>query len=304
MQFESITLVYIPVFYGGRQLGAAAGPACIQATGLTNMLIEEGIKVDCEIQVNVPAISSQEPIEPSLRFLDEIKSLCEHTAKVVEECLSKKSMPILIGGDHSFAIGSIAGASNYYRKMNQSLGVFWFDAHGDMNTQASTSSGNIHGMPLACSLGYGSHELTNILNYQPKILAKHTSLIGLRDVDKLEKEIINMSAVPSYTMFDIDRLGISHILDESLSFIAPKVGAIHVSFDLDAIDPDFAPGVSTPVPGGLSLRESLQIMTYLSKNANLCSIDIAEFNPLNDVKNKTGRLACDLILTCLGKNML
>ncbi len=300
----NVSLIFVPIHFGGGHSGASLGPAALKATNLHKLLNFQGINVSQEIDINVPNVSDIEIQDPKLRYLDQIVDVCNAVATATQDALEHNCFPVIIGGDHSYAIGSIAGASNFFRKRKQELGLIWFDAHGDMNTQETSLSGNIHGMPLAKSLGYGNPKLTNILGYNPKIKSENTVLIGLRDVDDLEKKVIKSSEIASYTMSDIDHIGINDILAKSVKQLNHNVEGIHISFDLDVIDPQYAPGVSTPVEGGINLRESLQIMSYLAQYGKICSLDIAELNPLNDIKNKTGELACNLILTCLGKNML
>ncbi len=300
----NVSLIYVPIHYGGGHSGASLGPAAVKATNLNKLLNFQGITVVGEVDIEVPSVEDINIKNPKLRYLDQIVQVCNSVALATQKALEQGSFPVIIGGDHSFAIGSIAGASNFYRKQNKELGLIWFDAHGDMNTQETSLSGNIHGMPLAKTVGFGDSNLTQIYGYKPKVKSENTVLIGLRDVDEEEKKIIKKSEIISYTMSDIDHIGINEILEKSVKALNQNVEAIHVSFDLDVIDPQYAPGVSTPVDGGINFRESMQIMSYLAQYGKICSLDIAELNPLNDIKNKTGELACNLILTCLGKNML
>jgi len=218
--------------------------------------------------------------------------------------MNKNYFPLIIGGDHATAIGTIAGISNYCRKRDQTLGIVWIDAHADMNTEDTTPSGNIHGMPLAVALGLGDKRLTRINGFSPKVNVENVALIGIRDVDYHESKNIKKLGLNVFTMTEVDKLGIHRIIAKVLNDFKNKVDHIHVSFDMDGIDPDFAEGVGTPVPGGLTYRESQLLMEMVADCGCMNSLEMLEVNPILDSKNKTAYLATELIISALGKTTL
>ena len=239
-----------------------------------------------------------------LKYINEIIKTSKTLAGKVEKVLDKGQFPLCIGGDHSMAIGSIAGISSYCRKNKLKLGVIWIDAHADMNTDETTPAGNIHGMPLAAALGLGNDRLVNFYNFAPKLKPENCAMIGIRSIDNLERETIKKLKMSVYTMTDIDKLGIHRIISRVLKHFREKVDHIHVSFDLDSVDPSVAPGVGTPVPGGLSYREAHLIMESIADCGCMSSLEITEVNPILDSKNKSAILASDLIASSMGKRIL
>jgi arginase len=278
---------------------------------LMSRVKELGFEIKEEIEIKVPDVLTwweHSHVEHQGRCVPEIRDVSEQVAQAVELALANDTIAITIGGDHSLAIGSIAGASSYYRKLEQEFGLFWFDAHGDINTPDTSPSGNVHGMPFAVSLGNGDPRLTGLLGYSPKILPHRCSLIGIRDLDKAEEELVRESGVLPFTMRDVDELGIVNIMNESLEYITGdahcQISGLHVSFDLDVIDPEVAPGVSTFSAGGLTYRESHHALELLADTGLVRSIDIVELNPARDLVNKTAELAVELVRSALGKNIL
>ena len=303
-KIDSVTLIYVPLHLGGSHRGVSMGPAAMRVAELSERVRRLGFKVDGEIEIAVPASVCWFDDEGHARCVPEIAQVSADVALAVEEALARGSMPITIGGDHSLAIGSIAGVSNHYRKLGQKFGLVWFDAHGDINTPDTSQSGNVHGMPLAVSLGDGDPRLTELLGFTPKVQPNRSVLIGIRDIDPPEREIINRSGVTPFTIRDIDHLGLGRVTDLALGACGSDVSGLHLSFDIDVIDPDIAPGVSTPARGGLNYRESHLALTLLAESELLRSIDIVELNPAFDVQNRTAELAVELILSCLGKRIL
>ena len=212
--------------------------------------------------------------------------------------------PVVMGGDHSIAIGTLAGLAGHYRERGRSVGAVWIDAHGDFNTPETSPSGNIHGMPLAVSVGRGAPELTSLLGLTPMVRPEHVALIGTRDIDALEREEIRAAGVEVYTIADIDRLGAGQVIDRAISSLREKVDALHVSFDVDSLDPQVAPGVGTPVPGGLQYRELHLIMETLAASGLVRSLEVVEVNPILDTANTTAEVAVEMVLSALGKTIL
>lgn len=289
---------------GADRRGVDMGPSAIRYAGLEMKLENLGYKVTDFGDVTIEISETQRIRNPKLKYLPEIARTSKMLARKVESMLNRKFFPLIIGGDHATAIGTIAGISNYCKKNGMTFGTIWVDAHSDMNTPDTTPSGNIHGMPLAISLGLGDRKLTHINGYSPKLLIENTVLIGIRDVDRLEAETIKRLKPTVYTMTDVDKLGIHRIVAKVLADFKNRVDYVHVSFDMDGIDPDYAHGVGTPVPGGLTYREAQLLMEMVADCGCLNSLEVLEVNPILDIKNETGILATDLIASALGKNTL
>jgi arginase len=256
-----------------------------------------------EIEINVPKTVCWGDRHDAAKCVPEIMAVSQEVALAVEQALENGTVPVTIGGDHSLAIGSIAGVSSRFRRLKQNFGLIWFDAHGDINTPNTSLSGNVHGMPFAVSLGLGDPRLVNLLGFAPKIEPKRAALIGIRDLDDGERELINQSGITPFTMSDIDHHGLATIVDAAVAAVK-DVSGIHVSFDIDVIDPDVAPGVSTKAPGGLNYRESHFALELIAESGLISSIDIVELNPAFDHQNKTAELAAELVLSALGKRIL
>jgi arginase len=223
---------------------------------------------------------------------------------MVESALEDGSTPVILGGDHSIAIGSVAGLASFYRNRDKKVGIVWLDAHTDINTPETSPSGNIHGMPLAALLGYGAKELTGVAGFSPKLLPEHTVVIGARSVDPGEREIIKSLGVRVFTMKDVDERGMSTVVDEAIEIASRNTAGFHVTMDMDFLDPSYAPGVGTPERGGATYRESHLAMEKLSDSGRVLSVEVSEVNPLFDTANKTAQLAVELILSALGKKIM
>jgi len=289
---------------GAGRRGVDMGPSAVRAANLNSRLASLGYEVEDmgNIAVVQPESISQKP--DKARYLPEIAASCARLARMVEKATSEGKFPIILGGDHSIAAGSIAGVSRHYRKAKQKLGLIWIDAHADMNTPATSPSGNVHGMPLAATLGMGPKELTHIAGFSPKVQPANAVLIGLRDVDPLESRNVKNSGVLAFTMRDVDELGMRAVMTRAIAAASNSTDGIHLSFDMDSVDPDFAPGVGTPVPGGLTYREAHLAMEILSDSQLLRSIEIVEVNPILDTANRTALLAVELIASAMGKRIL
>jgi arginase len=300
---SAVTLIYVPMYLGGPHKGVSMGPAAMRVAEVAERIGRLGFDVTREVDINVPASVCWSEKSVS-RCVPEILAVSQAVAESVETALAAGTIPITIGGDHSLAIGSIAGVASHFRKLKQNFGLMWFDAHGDINTPDTSNSGNVHGMPLAVSLGHGDKRLVDLCGFSPKMQPNRAALIGIRDLDDGERDMIGSSGISAFTMSEIDHLGLARVTDLALSAVGADVSGIHVSFDIDVIDPDVAPGVSCPAPGGLNYRESHFALELLAQSELLCSIDIVELNPAFDMCSKTAKLATELILSALGKRIL
>lgn len=298
---QTISLIGVPVDLGQSRRGVDMGPSAIRYAHVKNIIQQLGYSLvdlgDLTVTHNVEHEADQ---HENLHNLAQIVYENKKLAKLVDEEVAKGHFPLLLGGDHSLSIGSIAGIAKHY----ENLGVIWYDAHGDLNTDETSPSGNIHGMSLAANLGLGARRLTNILDYTPKIKPENVVIIGARDLDPGERELIKRKNIKVFTMQEIDRLGMPQVMDETINYLKDRTDGVHLSLDLDALDPTEAPGVGTPVIGGLTYRESHLAMEMLSEAKLITSAEFVEVNPILDVKNKTASLAVELIGSLLGKNLL
>lgn len=300
----TIRIVGVPMDLGAGRRGVDMGPSALRIAGLAERLREIGHTVfdDGDIHVNVP--ESQEIKNHKLKYLAEIVRVSTILAHRVEEIMDSGEFPLVLGGDHSIAMGTISGLSDFARKHNLRLGVIWIDAHADMNTHETTPSGNIHGMPLAAVLGEGAVELTTIGGDFRKVDPKNVVLIGVRNIDRAEKEIVRRTGIAHYTMSDIDKYGAYRIIGQVLKEMRQKVDLLHVSFDIDSVDPSVAAGVGTPAPGGLSYRETHLIMENIADCSCMSSMEVTEVNPILDIKNESGIFAAEVISSAMGKRII
>jgi arginase len=289
---------------GADRRGVDMGPSAVRIAGLREGLERLGYKIIDSGDIFIQIMERQKITNPKLKYVNQIVKTSTILAKKVEKTLEMGRFPLCIGGDHSMALGSLAGISAYCKKNKLKLGLIWIDAHADMNTDITSPSGNIHGMPLAASLGLGNEKLTKIYGFSPKLKAENCALIGIRSIDKMEKENIKKLNLPVYTMTDIDKLGINRIITKVLRQFREKVDHIHVSFDLDAVDPSISPGVGTPIPGGLSFREAHLLMEAIADCGCMSSLEITEVNPILDNKNQSAQFAVEIISSSLGQRIL
>ncbi len=289
---------------GAGRRGVDMGPSAMRIAGLAEKLRDIGHTVfdDGDIPVKVP--ESQEIDNHRLKYLPEIVRVATILSHKIEDVMERKEFPLVLGGDHSIAMGTISGLSNYARKHNLRFGVIWIDAHADMNTVETTPSGNIHGMPLAAVLGEGARELTTIGGDFRKVDPKNAALIGVRDVDIAEKDIVKRTGIAHYTMADIDKYGAHKIINKVLKEFKEKVDLLHVSFDIDSVDPTVAAGVGTPAPGGLSYRETHLIMETIADCDCMSSLEVTEVNPIFDIKNQSAEFAAQVVASALGKRII
>lgn len=298
---DKVKIIGVPIDLGADRRGVDMGPSAIRYAGLQSKLINMGIEVFDWGNVNVPVPESRQVVDERKKYLPEILETSEQVASIVTTSIESGFFPLVIGGDHSLSIGTIAGAS---RAFNNNIGLIWFDTHADYNTPDTTKSGNIHGMPLAISLGHGPEELVNCAGAAPKLKQENTVLIGLRDLDESERQALKKSKINLYTMKEIDKLGMKQVVKEAISAASSGTDGVHVSFDLDVMDPAAAPGVGTPSKGGISYREAHLALELIAEAGVMTSMDVAEVNPIIDKHNITAELAAELILSALGKTIL
>jgi arginase len=301
---QTVAIIGFPIDLGSGRRGVDMGPSALRIAGLENRLKHLGCNVNDAGDIIIEIMEKQNAGNPKLKYLDEIVKTSKILAERVEKSLRNDEFPICIGGDHSMALGTLAGISSHCRKNNLTLGVIWIDAHADMNTDETTPSGNIHGMPLAASLGLGDSELVNLYGFSPKIKPENCALIGIRSIDQTERVNIKNLNLNVYTMSDIDKLGIHRVISKVLNQFQEKVDHIHVSFDVDSVDPLVAPGVGTPVPGGLNYREAHLLMESIAECGCMSSLEVAEVNPILDIHNSSAIFAADLIASSMGQRIL
>jgi len=280
------------------------GPSAFRIAGLGERLTALGATVADEGDLVAPIPEVKSLGDPNKKYIREIARVCERLYKTSLGVLEKGGLPVVLGGDHSLAAGSVAATAEILRREDKTLGLLWLDAHGDINTPATTTSGNVHGMPLASLLGPEPAELSRIGGVSPKVVPEHTALIGIRNLDPREKEILRASGAHVFTMKDIDRSGIASIVERALAIAGTGTGGIHVSFDLDVCDPTIAPGVGTPVKGGLDYREAHMVMEMIADSGLLRALDLVEVNPILDDRNMTAILGAELASSALGQKIL
>jgi arginase len=300
-----IRVIGVPLDLGASRRGVDMGPSAVRVAGLEARLEALGHQVTDGGNIRVEIAETQAAGNENARFLKQIAETCTRTAEAVVKTLEEGMTPLLLGGDHSLAAGSVSGVAHFYRRQSQPIGVLWIDAHSDINTPESSPSGNVHGMPLAALLGLGPEPLANIFGYAPKIAAQNTVLIGLRDIDAGERENIRRAGVAAvYTMRDIDERGMRAVMEEALGVAGRGTAGYHVSLDMDWIDPEDAPGVGTPVRGGATYREAHLAMEIVADHGRLLSFEIVEVNPVIDEHNRTADLAVELACSAFGKKIL
>lgn len=301
MENKKISIIGVPCDYGQQRRGVDMGPSAIRYAGLQERLKTLGYNVADEGNIQVVDVDEVAQHDQRLLNLEEVVSMSTALAKKVDAVVKRDRTPLVLGGDHSIAIGTLAGLSMHYKN----LGVIWFDAHADLNTPDTTPSGNIHGMPLATSIGLGHERLTSILHSEVKIKAENIIIIGGRSIDEGERVLIKERGIKVYTMHEIDRLGMTHVMEETLRFFkAQQVDGLHLSLDLDALDPLYTPGVGTPVVGGITYRESHLAMEMIQESSLLTSAEFVEVNPILDERNKTADVAVALIGSLFGETLV
>ena len=299
-----IHIIGVSLDLGGNRRGVDMGPSAFRIAGLGERLAALGMTVIDEGDLVAPIPETKSFGDPGKKYIREIARVCEKLYKTSLGVFEKGGFPLVLGGDHSLAAGSVAATADFVRREVKPLGLIWVDAHGDMNTPSSSASGNVHGMPLASLLGPDPPELSRIGGFTPKVLPEHTVLIGIRNLDEREKEIVRASGVRVFTIKDIDRAGIAVVAEQALAIAGNGTAGVHVSFDLDVCDPAIAPGVGTPVKGGLDYREAHMLMEIVADSGLLRALDLVEVNPILDDRNMTAILGTELASSALGQRIL
>jgi arginase len=292
MKHSHIALIGAPMDLGAGRRGVDMGPSALRVANLNARLMELGYEVEDRGNVSVVQPETEPEGDARAKYLPQITATCKQIAELVGLALKDGKFPMVLGGDHSIAVGTVSGVSKHFHDKGESIGLLWIDAHADMNTPESSPSGNIHGMPLACCTGFGPAELTQMFGYAPKVNPHNTVLIGIRSVDGLERGMVHKSGVRTFTMRDIDERGTQAVMQEAIRIASAGTAGFHVSLDMDAVDPQEAPGVGTPVRGGMTYREAHLAMELLC------------VNPVIDEANRTALLAVELVMSAMGKRIL
>jgi arginase len=307
--FSSITarkirVIGVPLDLGQSRRGVDMGPSAVRVAGLEARLEALGHVVEDAGNVLVAIAEQKKEGDPHAKYLKEITATCSKHADLIVKTLEAGKVPITLGGDHSIAAGTVAGVGEFYRRQNQKIGLIWIDAHTDLNTPDSSPSGNVHGMPLAAIMGLGPPELSNIFDFSPKVGAENCVLVGVRDIDAIEKENVRRAGIHVFTMRDIDERSMRTVMEEALRIAGRGTAGYHVSLDMDWVDPEDAPGVGTPVRGGATYREAHLAMEIIADHGRMLSFEIVEVNPVIDEHNQTADLAVELALSAFGKKIL
>src|SRR5262245_1565035 len=301
----TVHIIGVPLDLGGNRRGVDMGPSAFRIAGLGDRLAALGYTIVDKGDLAAPIPETQKQRDERKKYINDIARVCQKLYQTSLTSLQDGAMPLVLGGDHSLGAGSVAAAAEWARTTkNLPIGLLWIDAHGDMNTPATSMSGNVHGMPLAALLGPEPAELSRIGTFSPKVQPAHTVLVGIRNLDDREKVAVRDSAVHVFTMKDIDRQGIAAIMEQAVNLAGRETAGIHVSFDMDVCDPQIAPGVGTPVKGGLDYREAHMVMEIVADSGLLTSLDLVEVNPTLDMQNTTAQLGTELALSALGMKIL
>jgi arginase len=304
MGSRRVTLIGVPLDLGAGRRGVDMGPSAFRVADVDERIRQLGLEVDDwgDLPVKIP--ETQRPGDPRLKYLHEITEVVSGLRDGVARALDEGGIPVVLGGDHSVAMGTISGLAQHFHHRKEKLGLVWFDAHADANTAETSPSGNIHGMPLAVALGLGTPSLVNLAGFSPMVDGARASLVGIRDVDAEERQNVRASGIGAFTMRDIDERGMRTVMEQAIKRATAGTAGFHVSFDLDGMDPELAPGVGTPVPGGLSYREAHLAMEMLADTGKVVSAELVEVNPVLDHQNVTARLGVELLTSLLGKKIL
>lgn len=304
MRTGGISVIGAPLDLGAGRRGVDMGPSAVRVANLNQKLAALGYAVEDLGNVTVDQPESVPEGHRKARYLAEIAAACARLGGLVEKAAARGNLPLVLGGDHSVAVGTVAGMARFLRRRKARLGLLWIDAHADMNTPRTSPSGNVHGMPLACCVGLGPRELVELFGFAPKVNPANVALVGIRDVDQLEKPHVRKSGVRAFTMRDVDERGMRAVMEDALAIVNDGTAGFHVSFDMDAVDPDEAPGVGTPVRGGVSYREAHLAMELVCDSARMLSMEVVEVNPVIDEFNRTASLAVELVTSAMGKRIL
>ena len=304
MRPSHIAIIGAPLDLGQGRRGVDMGPSALRVANLNARIAALGYGVEDLGNVEVAQAETAAEGDGRAKYVGEIAVSCQHLAAEVGQALSRGRFPLALGGDHSVAVGTMGGVSQYFRERGQKAGIIWLDAHADMNTPDSSPSGNVHGMPLACIVGMGPPELTHLLGFAPIVDPHNAVIVGLRDVDQMEKPHVRESGVRAFTMRDIDERGLRAVMEEAIRLACDGAAGFHLSLDMDFVDPQDAPGVGTPVRGGATYREAHLAMEMICDSGQMVSMEVVEVNPVIDEVNRTADLAVELVMSGLGKRIL
>ena len=305
MKKAAIAIIGAPLDLGAGRRGVDMGPSAVRVAGLGRRLTALGYDVSDLGNVPVAQAESVDDAGPDeAKYLPQIAAACERLGELAGQALADGKMPLVLGGDHSIAVGTVAGISRFFGESNRKIGLLWIDAHADMNTPESSPSGNVHGMPLACCIGVGPDELTRMFGFSPKVDPANVALVGIRDVDRIERGTLRDTGVRAFTMREIDERGMRAAIGEAIGIATRGTAGFHLSLDMDFIDPQYAPGVGTPVRGGATYREAHLAMEVICDSGKMVSMEVVEVNPVIDEVNRTADLAVELILSAMGKKIL
>ena len=302
---RAVAIIGAPLDLGAGRRGVDMGPSAVRVAGLGRRLGALGYDVTDLGNIHVTQPEAVEDTGSShARFLPQIAAACESLGEMVLGALADGKTPVVLGGDHSIAVGTVAGVSRFFRESGKKIGLLWMDAHADMNTPESSPSGNVHGMPLACCAGVGPDALAKMFGFAPKVDPANVALVGIRDVDLTERGVVRNTGVRAFTMRDIDERGMRAVMDEAIAIASKDTAGFHFSVDMDFVDPEYAPGVGTPVRGGATYREAHLAMEVVCDSGRMVSMEVVEVNPVIDEVNRTADLAVELILSAMGKKIL
>ena len=304
MRPSHIAIIGAPLDLGQGCRGVDMGPSAMRVANLNARIAALGYEVEDLGNVEVAQAETTPEGDSSAKYVAEIAVSCQHLAAAVGQALSRGRFALALGGDHSVAVGTMSGVSQHFRERGQKAGIIWLDAHADMNTPDSSPSGNVHGMPLACIVGMGPPELTHLLGYAPIVDPRNAVIVGLRDVDQMEKPHVRDSGVRAFTMRHIDERGLRSVMEEAIRLACDGTAGFHLSLDMDFVDPQDAPGVGTPVRGGVTYREAHLAMEMICDSGQMVSMEVVEVNPVIDEVNRTADLAVELVMSGLGKRIL
>jgi arginase len=304
MKQSHIAIIGAPLDLGQDRRGVDMGPSALRVANLNGRVASLGYQVEDEGNIPVAHRESSPEGPAQARFLPLIAAACRRLGLAVEKAATAGKVPLVLGGDHSVAVGTMAGISRSFRKRKKKVGLIWIDAHADMNTPQSSPSGNVHGMPLACCIGTGPRELTHLFGYSPKVDSRNVALVGVREIDEVEAPHVRKSGVRAFTMRHIDERGLGAIMHEAIEIASDGTAGFHLSLDMDYVDPREAPGVGTPVRGGGTYREAHLAMEMICDSGKMLSMEVVEVNPVIDEVNRTADLAVELIMSALGKRIL
>ncbi|MBV8208282.1 MAG: arginase [Acidobacteria bacterium] len=301
---KRIRVIGTPLDLGASRRGVDMGPSAVRVAGLEAQLEALGHSVEDAGNVAVAIAEQKKQGNPKAKYIKEITATCVKEAELVLKTLEAGKVPVVLGGDHSIAAGTVSGVAEYFRRRNERIGLLWIDAHADINTPDTSPSGNVHGMPLAAILGLGPAELAGIYGFSPKVAPENCVIIGVRDIDDTEKENVRRAGVEVFTMRDIDERSMRTVIEEALRIAGRDTAGYHISLDMDWIDPEDAPGVGTPVRGGATYREAHLAMEIIADHGRMTSFEVVEVNPVIDEHNRTANLAVELTLSAFGKKIL